>query len=53
MDDVALFRLGHANELLKHSSAARKFYRLLVDRYPKSPLAPVAKAKMRSLPSGP
>ncbi len=53
MDDVALFRLGHANELLKHTSAARKFYRLLLDRYPKSPLVPVARAKLRSLPSGP
>ena len=49
LDDAGLFRLGHAHDLLKQSQAARKYYGLLLERYPKSAFAPVAKAKLRQL----
>ncbi len=49
LDDAGLFRLGHAHDLLKQSQAARKYYGLLIERYPKSVFAPVARAKLRQL----
>ncbi len=49
LDDTGLFRLGHSHDLLKQSQAAKKYYSLLLEKYPKSPFAPVAKTKLRQL----
>jgi len=49
LDDSGLFRLAHAHDLLKEGPAARRYYNLLLKRFPRSEYASIVKGKLRQL----
>lgn len=49
LDDHALYRLGHAHELLKQNAQAKRHYQRLLKIFPKSQYASIVKPKIKQL----
>lgn len=49
VDEHALFRLGHAHEMLKQTAMAKRHYQRLLKKFPKSQYTSIVKSKLRQL----
>jgi TolA-binding protein len=49
LDAHGMFRLGHAHEMLKQDSMAKRYYNRLLKQFPKSQYTSIVKAKLRQL----